>query len=86
MSCRGYTEEPKRSGQLGFAVQLRRELGGGQSPADPVEDSPQREQAGSTTLPWGSENITAQHCTRARTIAVPREQEHQALTVIHLKK
>lgn len=61
---------------------------GGRSkyPADPVEDSPQRGQAGSTTLPWGSENITAQHCTRARTIAVPREQEHQALTVIYLKK
>lgn len=80
MSCRGYTEEQKRSGQLGFAVQLWRELGGGQSPADPVEDSPQRGQAGS------SENITTQHCTRARTIAVPREHEHQVLTVIPLKK
>lgn len=51
-----------------------------------LEDTPQRGQASSTTLPWGSENITTQHRSRARTIAVPREQEHQALTVIYLKK
>lgn len=56
------------------------------SPQLTLELSPQRGQAGSTTLPWGSENTTTQHGTRARTITVPCEQGHQALTVIYLKK